>query len=267
MAALKQLRLNLNVICDPCRIRPWSRQPSRETRLRGKGANRMSSIPTSHNRCTNPVSDNALIQTESCLNADRTPRSPIRSPGRFAAPSNGGPTGETTSPSGSVSAGPLPGGSPPHAVIQAYNNDIDLHGRRRLCNGECLLRGCNRQCVAVRRGFTLIELLVVIAIIAVLIALVVAGGAGGARGGAADSVREQSQAARAGDAQLRELERRPAAPDGPDVQQRGRGGLEVDAGAPPRGSLRTWSWGRSTTRSTTRTRRAIRRIRRPSPRS
>ena len=45
-----------------------------------------------------------------------------------------------------------------------------------------------------------------------------------------DSVRQQSQAARAGDAQLRELEWRPAAADGPDLQQRGCGGLEVELG-------------------------------------
>ena len=54
-----------------------------------------------------------------------------------------------------------------------------------------------------RRGFTLIELLVVIAIIAVLIALLLAGGAGGARGGPADPVRQQPEADRPGDRQLR----------------------------------------------------------------
>ena len=62
----------------------------------------------------------------------------------------------------------------------------------------------------------------------------VAGRAGGARGRAADSMRQQSQAARPGDAQLRKFERRPAAPDGPDVQQRGCGGLEVEWGASSR---------------------------------
>ena len=89
---------------------------------------------------------------------------------------------------------------------------------------------CSPACAARRHGFTLIELLVVIAIIAVLIALLVAGRAGGTRGRAADPVRQQSQAARPGDAQLRELQRRPAAPDGPDVQQCGCGGLEVELG-------------------------------------
>ncbi len=54
-----------------------------------------------------------------------------------------------------------------------------------------------------RAGFTLIELLVVIAIIAVLIALLAARGPGGPRGGAADAVREQHEADRPGDRQLR----------------------------------------------------------------
>ena len=58
-----------------------------------------------------------------------------------------------------------------------------------------------------RSGFTLIELLVVIAIIAVLIALLLARGAGGARGGAADAVRQQPQADRHRDAQLRGRDR------------------------------------------------------------
>ena len=58
-----------------------------------------------------------------------------------------------------------------------------------------------------RRGFTLIELLVVIAIIAVLIALLAAGRPGRPRGRPALPVRQQPQADRPGDRELRKLPR------------------------------------------------------------
>ena len=131
----------------------------------------MSSLTPSIARSTDSTDDHTLIFTESQLTADFTFQSTVLSRAQVAARPNGESAGETTSPSGSASAGPLPGGSSPHALVQSHHHAFESAERQNSCNGECLAHGCHRQCRALRRGFTLIELLVVIAIIAVLIAL------------------------------------------------------------------------------------------------
>ena len=90
---------------------------------------------------------------------------------RFFGRGDGESTGESTASTGSASAGPLPGGSPPYVEIRSSAKQGDLSRTAAKCTGSCLSGGCSPVCVARRHGFTLIELLVVIAIIAVLIAL------------------------------------------------------------------------------------------------
>ena len=91
--------------------------------------------------------------------------------GRVLVARDGESAGESTSSSGSTSAGPLPGGSPPD--VETRSGEMQEHSTRKTnrCTGSCLAGSCSPSCAARRHGFTLIELLVVIAIIAVLIAL------------------------------------------------------------------------------------------------
>jgi prepilin-type N-terminal cleavage/methylation domain-containing protein/prepilin-type processing-associated H-X9-DG protein len=131
----------------------------------------MSRITPYRNHSANPASIIALINGAYRFTADTPPQSSIVPAVQAGVPSYGEAAGESTSPSVSAIAGPLPGGSSPHAVIQSHNDEITPAQRPRSCDGKCRSRGCNRQFDAARCGFTLIELLVVIAIIAVLIAL------------------------------------------------------------------------------------------------
>jgi prepilin-type N-terminal cleavage/methylation domain-containing protein/prepilin-type processing-associated H-X9-DG protein len=113
----------------------------------------------------------ALSTIKSRVSAIRHSSQPLESGGYIFSTPAGEPTGESISSTGSASAGPLPGGSPPGVEIESRDNTSMHPSCPRQCTGTRAHSSCGCRHAVRLSGFTLIELLVVIAIIAVLIGL------------------------------------------------------------------------------------------------